>query len=140
MELMNAKGVRDFTPKEKILRQQVIDSLRSVFEEFGFNPIETPIIERYELLSSKYAGGEEILKEIFKLKDQGGRKLALRYDLTVPFARFISMNPTIKMPFKRYQIGRQYYKINVFNQEFIFNSYMIYCHHTLCQRHSLKQI
>ncbi|MBW2985523.1 histidine--tRNA ligase [Candidatus Woesearchaeota archaeon] len=108
MKLQTAKGVRDFTPKEKILRQQVIDSLRSVFEEFGFNPIETPIIERYELLSSKYAGGEEILKEIFKLKDQGGRKLALRYDLTVPFARFISMNPNIKMPFKRYQIGRVY--------------------------------
>ena len=105
---MNAKGVRDFTPKEKIIRQQVIDSLRSVIEEFGFNPIETPIIERYELLSSKYAGGEEILKEVFKLKDQGGRKLALRYDLTVPFARFIAMNPNIKMPFKRYQIGRLY--------------------------------
>ena len=108
MELMNAKGVRDFAPKEKIMRQQVIDSLRSVFEEFGFNPIETPIIEKYELLSSKYAGGEEILKEVFKLKDQGGRKLALRYDLTVPFARFIAMNPNIKMPFKRYQIGRVY--------------------------------
>lgn len=108
MELINAKGVRDFAPEEKIMRQQVIDSLRSVFEEFGFNPIETPVIEKYELLSSKYAGGEEILKEVFKLKDQGGRKLALRYDLTVPFARFIAMNPNIKMPFKRYQIGRVY--------------------------------
>ena len=55
MKLMNAKGVRDFTPKEKIIRQQVIDSLRSVFEEFGFNPIETPIIEKYELLSQLIA-------------------------------------------------------------------------------------
>jgi histidyl-tRNA synthetase len=108
MKQMNAKGVRDFTPGDKIIRQQVIDSLRSVFEEFGFNPIETPAIERLDLLTSKYAGGEEILKEVFKLKDQGGRRLALRYDLTVPFARFISMNPTIKMPFKRYQIGRVY--------------------------------
>ena len=66
MKPQTAKGVRDFAPEEKIMRQQVIDSLRSVFEEFGFNPIETPIIEKYELLSSKYAGGEEILKEILK--------------------------------------------------------------------------
>jgi histidyl-tRNA synthetase len=59
-------------------------------------------------LSAKYSGGEEILKETFKLTDQGGRQLGLRYDLTVPLARFVGMNPTIKRPFKRYQIGTVY--------------------------------
>jgi len=108
MKLMNAKGVRDFPPEEKIIRQKVVDTLRETFEEFGFNPLETPEIERFEVLASKYAGGDEILKEIFKLKDQGGRKLGLRYDLTIPLARFIGMNPNLKMPFKRYEIGRVY--------------------------------
>ncbi|NQU98482.1 histidine--tRNA ligase [Candidatus Woesearchaeota archaeon] len=108
MKLMNAKGVRDFPPEEKIIRQEIVDTLRETFEEYGFNPLETPVIERYDLLSSKYAGGDEILKETFKFKDQGKRELGLRYDLTVPFARFVGMNPNMKMPFKRYQIGRVY--------------------------------
>ncbi|MFH1589601.1 MAG: histidine--tRNA ligase [archaeon] len=108
MELMNAKGVRDFPPEEKIIRQEVVDTLKTTFEEFGFNPLETPVIERFDVLTSKFAGGEEILKEIFTFKDQGGRELCLRYDLTVPFSRFVGMNPNLKMPFKRYQIGRVY--------------------------------
>ncbi|MBT4540208.1 histidine--tRNA ligase [Candidatus Woesearchaeota archaeon] len=106
MKLERAKGTKDIIPEEKIVRQEVIDSLRSIFERYGFSPLETPIIERFEVLSAKYAGGSEILNETFKLKDQGKRDLGLRYDLTVPFSRFIGMNPTIKMPFKRYQIGR----------------------------------
>ncbi|MFH1770253.1 MAG: histidine--tRNA ligase [archaeon] len=108
MKLMNARGVRDFSPEEKIVRQEIVDTLRETFEEFGFNPLETPAIERFDVLASKYAGGEEILKEIFTFKDQGNRDLCLRYDLTVPFARFVGMNPNLKMPFKRYQIGRVY--------------------------------
>ena len=67
--------------------------------------MDTQILERFDVLSSKYAGGDEILKETFKLKDQGARELGLRYDLTVPLARYVGMNQTIKMPFKRYQIG-----------------------------------
>ncbi len=106
MELQTAKGVRDFPPEEKILRQQVVDSLRTVFENYGFSPLETPILERFETLSAKYAGGAEILKETFKFKDQGDRDIGLRYDLTVPLARFVGMNPNIKLPFKRYEIGR----------------------------------
>lgn len=106
MKLLRAKGVRDFAPQEKIVRQAVVEQIKKIFESYGFSPLETPILERYDILSAKYAGGAEILKETFKLKDQGGRLLGLRYDLTVPFARFVGMNPTIKMPFKRYQIGR----------------------------------
>jgi len=106
MELQTAKGVRDFPPEEKILRQQVVDILRTIFENYGFSPLETPILERFETLSAKYAGGAEILKETFKFKDQGDRDIGLRYDLTVPLARFVGMNPNLKLPFKRYEIGR----------------------------------
>ncbi|MFH1331838.1 MAG: histidine--tRNA ligase [archaeon] len=100
-----AKGTRDFLPEEDIVREEIIGILKKTFENFGFSPIETPIIEKYETLASKYAGGSEILKETFKLRDQGNRELGLRYDLTVPLARIVAMNPQLKMPFKRYEIG-----------------------------------
>ncbi len=105
MKLQNARGTRDFPPEQAIARQKLAATLKKVFELFGYNPLETPIFERYDVLASKYAGGEEILKETFKLKDQGDRDLGLRYDLTVPVCRFLAMNPNMKMPFKRYQIG-----------------------------------
>jgi histidyl-tRNA synthetase len=108
MDLQLPRGMRDFPPEEKILRDEVVATLKSVFELYGFSPLETPVVERWEILAAKYSGGEEILKETFKLKDQGGRDLGLRYDLTVPLARFVGMNPTIKRPFKRYQIGTVY--------------------------------
>ena len=105
MEMKNARGTRDVSGEDAILRKSVVDTLKGVFELYGYNPLETPLLERYETLSSKYAGGEEILKEVFKLRDQGNRELALRYDLTVPLARFVASNPNLKMPFKRYAIG-----------------------------------
>jgi histidyl-tRNA synthetase len=99
--------MRDFGPEEKILRDNVVKSLVETFELYGYSPLETPIVERYDILNAKFAAGQEsdVAKEIFKLTDQGKRKLGLRFDLTVPFARFIGMNPNLKMPFKRYQIG-----------------------------------
>ncbi|MFC1697342.1 histidine--tRNA ligase [Nanoarchaeota archaeon] len=106
MKLQMARGVKDFPPEEKIVKQEVMDKLRTIFEKFGYNPLETPLIERFDVLASKYAGGSEIMKETFQFTDQGGRELGLRYDLTVPFSRFVGMNPTLKMPFKRYQMGR----------------------------------
>lgn len=105
MELQLPKGTKDFPPEEKIMRDRIVGTLKNVFELYGYSPLETPLIERYDVLSSKYAGGAEILKETFKFKDQGERELALRYDLTVPLARFVGMNSNLKMPFKRYQIG-----------------------------------
>jgi len=99
------KGTRDFKFNEEILRQRIIATIKKIFELHGFLPLETPILERFEILKAKYAGGAEILKEVFKLRDQGGRILGLRYDLTVPLARFIAINPTVKLPFKRYQFG-----------------------------------
>ena len=105
--LQLAKGVRDFTPEEKILRNQVIDKLRYFFELYGYNPIETPVIERYDLFASKFGAGEQsdAMRETFKFKDQGLRDLVLRTEFTVPFARFISLNPQLRKPFKRYQMG-----------------------------------
>ncbi|MFH0870407.1 MAG: histidine--tRNA ligase [archaeon] len=107
MELENSKGTRDFGPEDKILRNEVAGKLCSVFERYGFSPLETPILERYELLAAKAGAGEDsdALKEIFTLKDQGDRKLGLKFEQTLSFARFIGMNPNLKMPFKRYEIG-----------------------------------
>ncbi len=108
MKLETAKGVRDFPPEEKILRQNIVEIIRDVFERYGYNPLETPLIERLETLSAKFAAGEssDAIKEIFRFKDQGKRDLGLRFELTLSFARFIGMNPQLKMPFKRYEIGR----------------------------------
>ena len=107
MKLQTARGVQDSPPEEKIIKNKVIDTLKEVFELYGFAPLETPIIERYETLAAKFAAGEEsdALKETFSLTDQGKRNLGLRFDLTVPLARYIAMNPTLKMPFKRFEMG-----------------------------------
>ncbi|MBS3136128.1 histidine--tRNA ligase [Candidatus Woesearchaeota archaeon] len=106
MKLEKAKGTKDYPPENEIARQHVISVIRETFELYGFSPLETSILERQETLAAKFAGGEEILKEVYKLKDQGNRELGLRYDLTVPLARFMGMHPDIRMPFKRYEIGR----------------------------------
>ncbi len=108
MEIQLAKGVRDIPPEEKTLKNQIVNKLKEVFELYGFSPLETPMLERMETLSAKFAAGDasDAMKETFKLKDQGNRDLGLRFDLTVPLARFVAMNPTLKMPFKRYEIGR----------------------------------
>ncbi|MEK6932624.1 MAG: histidine--tRNA ligase [Nanoarchaeota archaeon] len=104
-DIQLARGVKDIEVEEKIQVNRVIKIITEVFEKYGFNPLQTPILERYETLAAKYAGGSEILKETFKLNDQGSRDLALRYDLTVPLARYVAMNSNLRMPFKRYEIG-----------------------------------
>jgi len=108
MTVEMAKGTRDFPPEDKIIREDLVSNLKDVFESYGYSPLETPSIERLDTLTAKFAAGTEsdAAKEIFKLTDQGNRELGLRFDLTVPFARFIALNPNLKMPFKRYEIGR----------------------------------
>jgi len=107
MELQTAKGVRDIPPEEKILKNKVVDSLVRIFELYGFMPLETPLLERYETLAAKGGAGTEsdALKETFTLNDQGNRRLGLRFELTTSLARFVAMNPNLKMPFKRYELG-----------------------------------
>ena len=110
MILKNVKGSSDFLPKEQLLRNKIISILSKNFETYGYLPVETTTLCYYDLLASKYAGGAEILKEVYTLKDQGNRELGLRYDLTVPFSKIISMNlnKEITLPFRRYEIGKVY--------------------------------
>lgn len=97
------KGFRDYLPQDQIARNKIISKIQSIFERFGFEPMDTPALESYELLGGKY--GEEGEQLMYKFEDQGGRKVVLRYDLTVPLSRFVANNPELVMPFKRYQIG-----------------------------------
>lgn len=108
MNMQLAKGVRDIAPEEKIVKNQVITSFQKIFELYGFMPLETPIIERYETLAAKGGAeeGSDCLKETFQLTDQGKRQLGLRFELTTSLARYVAMNPTLKLPFKRYEMGQ----------------------------------
>ena len=105
-ELKNVKGTNDYGEKEQILRNYISDTLRNTFEKYGYKPLSTSILCYYDLLSLKYDENNDILKEIYTVKDQINRKLALRYDLTVPFAKYISLNRNINFPYKRYEIGK----------------------------------
>jgi histidyl-tRNA synthetase len=103
--LAPVRGLRDFLPGEQAERQRVLSILRGVFERYGFLPVDTPAMESWETLAMKGAGGSEILKETYGLKDRGDRRLGLRNDLTVPLARVMANNPNLPKPFKRYQTG-----------------------------------
>ncbi len=96
------KGFRDFLPEDAIKRQFVITKFKTVFERFGFDPLETPALERAETLLGKY--GEEAEKLMYIFEDNGKRKVGLRYDQTVPTARVTAQYPELPKPFKRYQI------------------------------------
>lgn len=106
MEYQNVRGTVDYLPDAEVVRRKVKRTLEDVFIKYGCKPLETPILNYTELLASKYGGGAEILQEMYTLTDRGERDLALRYDLTIPFAKVIAMNPTLRMPFKRYEIGK----------------------------------
>lgn len=97
------KGFRDFLPTEARKRQFVINALKKVFESYGFEPLETPSLEYEEILLGKY--GEEGDKLMYRFEDNGKRRVALRYDQTVPLARAVAQYQNeLPMPFKRYQI------------------------------------
>ena len=102
------KGTRDLLPAQMHHRLAVIDTIRSVFTRFGFAPLETPAFERIETLMGKYGDeGDKLIYKILKRgkgAERGETDLALRYDLTVPLARVVAMNPGLALPFKRYQI------------------------------------
>lgn len=105
IELRNVKGCTDYSPREQFIRNYISDTLKNVFEKYGFKPLKTPILCYYDLLALKYDEDSEILNEVYKVTDQADRNLALRYDLTVPFAKYIAINQNTKLPFKRYEIG-----------------------------------
>lgn len=96
------KGFRDYLPEKMIIRSRVIRRLRSVFEKYGYDELQTPALEYKEVLTGKY--GKEAEKLIYLFTDQGGRDVGLRYDLTVPLTRVMASNRDLAIPFKRYQI------------------------------------
>ena len=97
------RGMRDILPEQMIRRQYVIDVIRGVFEEFGFEPLQTPALELSEVLTGKY--GPDAEKLIYQAGHVGGKEdISLRYDLSVPLCRVVAMHPQLPKPFKRYQI------------------------------------
>ncbi len=98
------KGFRDYLPNQMMAREQLIETARRTYRSFGFSPIDTPALEYSEILLGK--GGAETDKQMFRFIDQGGRDVSLRFDLTIPFARFAAQHlQEINTPFKRYHIG-----------------------------------
>ena len=97
-------GFRDYGPGEAIVRQRLLEKIKKTFEDFGFDPMETPAVERTEILTG---GEKESQKIIFNVRGSKEKKsdTSLRFDLTVPLARFVAANPEIPKPFRRYQFG-----------------------------------
>lgn len=99
------KGFRDFLPQAEIERRRFISKVETVFRSFGFVPIDTPALEYTEILLGK-AGGETE-KQVFRFTDEGGRDVSMRFDLTVPFARFMAEHhDELGLPFKRYHVSK----------------------------------
>ena len=103
LNLQPLKGFRDFLPAESKKRQYVINTVRQVFELFGFEPLETPTLEYEEILIGKYGQEGDLL--MYRFEDNGKRRVAMRYDQTVPLSRVVAKYQNeLPLPFKRYQI------------------------------------
>jgi histidyl-tRNA synthetase len=104
IEPRTLRGFRDYPPEVMIPREHLIEQARQVYRSYGFAPIDTPALEYTEILLGK--GGAESDKLIYRFQDHGGRDVALRFDLTVPFARFAAQHISrLGTPFKRYHMG-----------------------------------
>lgn len=103
IEPRTLKGFRDYLPEDMLPRQSMIASITRVFERFGFAPLQTPALEYTDILLGKLGGDAE--KLLFRFKDNGGRDVCLRYDLTVPLARVAAQYADLPRPFKRYQVA-----------------------------------
>lgn len=104
IEPRTLKGFRDCPPELAAPRERIVETARRVYKSFGYAPIDTPALEYLEVLTGK--GSEETDKQLYRFDDHGGRAVGMRFDLTVPFARFAAKNAQqLGLPFKRYQIG-----------------------------------
>lgn len=100
------KGTRDYFPGDMSKRDKAMNTIKDTFRSFGYEQIETPILSRAETILGK-DGGEDNQKMAYTFKDYGGRDIALPFDLTMPFARFVAANyQELPMPFKRFQVQR----------------------------------
>jgi histidyl-tRNA synthetase len=99
------KGFRDFLPASESRRRGIVQRLEKQFRLYGFMPIDTPVLEYTEVLLGK--GGGETDKQVYRFEDHGGRDVAMRFDLTVPFARFMAAHVNeLYLPFKRYHTAK----------------------------------
>lgn len=99
-------GFRDYPPELAIPRERLMDTARAVYRLYGYSPIDTPALEYAEVLLGKLDPEAEIQRQIYRFEDAGGRDVALRFDLTVPFARFAAQHiGRLGTPFKRYHVG-----------------------------------
>lgn len=105
IEPRTLKGFRDFLPEAMIPRERLIDRVTKVYRSYGFCPIDTPVLEYLEILMGK--GSDETDKQLYRFQDPGGREVAMRFDLTVPFARFSAQHiGELGTPFKRYHLAK----------------------------------
>ncbi|MBI4559540.1 MAG: histidine--tRNA ligase [Candidatus Hydrogenedentes bacterium] len=104
IEPRTLKGFQDLLPEQVLPRRRVIQTIEAIFQKYGFTPIETPALEHLDVLLG--TGGEETNKELFRLQSPEEEPIALRFDLTVPFARLLAQYPDrLKAPFRRYALG-----------------------------------
>lgn len=102
----NLKGTTDYYGKEQLIRNKITDILKETFIKYNYQPLDTTILYNYDILAYKYKDDAEILNEMYTLTDQGNRCLGLRYDLTIPFCKFIANQKDLRLPLKRYEIGK----------------------------------
>ena len=104
IEPRTLKGFRDHLPAQALARERILDVARRVYRSFGFAPIDTPALEYLEILTGK--GSAETDKQLYRFTDHGGREVGMRFDLTVPFARFCAQHiASLGTPFKRYHMA-----------------------------------
>jgi histidyl-tRNA synthetase len=103
-EMRTVRGMRDLMGPEMQVKNYLISTAVEIFEQYGYEPLDSPAMELWETLSAK--GGEEVEAETFKFTDKGDREVGLRFDLTVPLARIAATNPHLPKPFKRYATGK----------------------------------
>lgn len=103
IEPQNVKGFRDLLPRYAYKKNEIVSTIRKVYESYGFLPVETPGLEYLEILLGEY--GDENTKQIFRFRSPDEQEVALRFDLTVPLARIVAQYADLPKPFKRYQVG-----------------------------------
>ncbi|MHA2026090.1 MAG: histidine--tRNA ligase [Candidatus Thorarchaeota archaeon] len=103
-EMRTVRGMRDLMGQEMQAKNFLMATAVKIFEQYGYEPLDSPVMELWETLSAK--GGEEVEEQTFKFTDKGNREVGLRFDLTVPLARIVATNPHLPKPFKRYALGK----------------------------------
>jgi histidyl-tRNA synthetase len=103
-EMRTVRGMRDLMGPEMQVKNNLMAIAVEIFELYGYEPLDSPVMELWETLSAK--GGEDVEADTFKFRDKGEREVGLRFDLTVPLARIVATNPHLPKPFKRYALGK----------------------------------